>query len=384
MRKLCLVITLLFCVMNVFCQNRFFVTIQLPENIDSSKLMMAYDDGKAEMPIKRYKTNRNHIEISEIFYGRMAAIILRYPKSINSQYQNSFFVSVKPARIELDSCAPDASPFDKYKLTNAFDFKKDKEGLLDNDAEERKMISGLLMLDSQRNDHSEDSVLSLKLNLYNVALLEKDLTYLLKNNNSYYSFWFFRRNIVPASIRTADSLLFIFNSKFPKEFKETEEGNTIRKRLFGRMALEARALAPLFTSQAIGKKKIVLSEFRGKRNVLIVFWATWCKPCLHEIPIIKQIRDKYSEKDLEIIYVGYPSDYSTYLSFIKQKKMNWTHIYNDIDLINAYGGYKAIPRIYLINTSGKIIYNKDVDDLYDEQLKNLKDMLESIIPKPIS
>ncbi len=145
------------------------------------------------------------------------------------------------------------------------------------------------------------------------------------------------------------------------------------------MAIKSKNVAPDFISKSIDNKKITLSEYQGKKNVLIIFWATWCSPCLEEIPIIKRIREKYSGENLEIIYVSYASDYLKYLKFIKEKKMNWINIYNDVDLINSYGGYKAIPRIYLINTFGKIVYNKDVDDVYDPQLSNLKYLLESML-----
>lgn len=369
----------LFFVYNVAGQKRFHVTIEVPQELDSTKLKLAYDNGKTEIPIKKYRIENHKIILSELFYGNYAAVILRYPKSINTQYQNSFFVSNRPANIVL--CYSDSlmSPFRKYKLRNARDFKKIKNELLEHSSAERKKISDLFLIDAKKNDHSNDSISNFQFNTYNKNLLRKDLDFILKNNTSYYSFWFFRRNIVPSSIQSADSLLYIFNTLFSKKFKLTEEGNTIRKFLLGRMAVQSKNAAPDFISKSIDNRKITLSEYQGKKNVLIIFWAIWCNPCLEEIPIIKRIWEKYSGENLEIIYVSYASDYLEYLKFIKEKKINWVNIYNDADLINSYGGYKAIPRIYLINTLGKIVYNKDIDDVYDPQLSNLKYLLESML-----
>ena len=59
--------------------------------------------------------------------------------------------------------------------------------------------------------------------------------------------------------------------------------------------------------------------------------------------------------------------------------MNWVNIYNAADLINAWGGNKAIPRLYLIDKSGTIIYDKDIDDIGNLQLTNLKQYLNELL-----
>ena len=51
--------------------------------------------------------------------------------------------------------------------------------------------------------------------------------------------------------------------------------------------------------------------------------------------------------------------------------MNWVNIFNDIDLINSYGSYKAIPRVYLINKKGHLIYDRDQDNDKDLSLLDL-------------
>jgi thiol-disulfide isomerase/thioredoxin len=119
----------------------------------------------------------------------------------------------------------------------------------------------------------------------------------------------------------------------------------------------------------------------GKKYILLTFWAPWCVPCIKEIPALKEIHEKYSAQDLEIISVSYDTDYKNYLKVIKKQEMGWTNIFNDVDLITAYGGSQPIPRTYLIDKSGKIIYEGNIDDTADVQLPNLKKLLSEIFLK---
>lgn len=57
--------------------------------------------------------------------------------------------------------------------------------------------------------------------------------------------------------------------------------------------------------------------------------------------------------------------------------MNWINIYNDTELINSYGGIGAIPKFYLIDKSGIIIYDNQKDN--DADLKILINILEENI-----
>ncbi len=62
---------------------------------------------------------------------------------------------------------------------------------------------------------------------------------------------------------------------------------------------------------------------------------------------------------------------------IKTQNLNWIHIYNDVDLINAFGGYRGIPRLYIIDKQGKIIYVNQIDETYDFELEKFKKIVEA-------
>lgn len=95
------------------------------------------------------------------------------------------------------------------------------------------------------------------------------------------------------------------------------------------------------------------------------------------MPALKEIYNDYSKKGLAVISIAYPSTYEAFEKDIKKHQMNWINIYNDLDFINSYGGNQAIPRVYLIDKTGKIIYDRqEASD--DTRLIKLKEILSGI------
>jgi thiol-disulfide isomerase/thioredoxin len=154
----------------------------------------------------------------------------------------------------------------------------------------------------------------------------------------------------------ADSLKKVFKSTFSIATQKSFEGNEIEKILNGRILAKGN-FAPKFITKDIKGNKVSLENLKSK-NVLLVFWATWCGPCVAEIPQIKEIRKLNSVDKLEIISVSLDSDFSKYTAGLKKYQMDWTQIYGDNDLVNTYG-VTGIPVVYLIDKSGKIIYSRD-------------------------
>jgi len=117
--------------------------------------------------------------------------------------------------------------------------------------------------------------------------------------------------------------------------------------------------APDFTLTDITGKKQKLSNHRGK-NVIIVFWATWCGPCLMEIPHLIELRKTISEDDLAILGISYITEYppntaEMVKSFAASEKINYTVLAADIDDIGPpYSTITGIPCSFFIDPEGKI------------------------------
>jgi peroxiredoxin/outer membrane lipoprotein-sorting protein len=117
--------------------------------------------------------------------------------------------------------------------------------------------------------------------------------------------------------------------------------------------------APLpFSGTDLNGKTINLEQYKGK-VVLVDFWATWCGPCIGELPTVTKAYNQYKDKGFDIIGVSLDEadDKAKLTKFVAENKMPWPQIYDgkgwEAGLAKAYG-VRAIPFTLLIGRDGKI------------------------------
>jgi len=97
------------------------------------------------------------------------------------------------------------------------------------------------------------------------------------------------------------------------------------------------------------------SEFTG-RVVVIDCFATWCGPCVGEIPHLNEIVNNYDDSEVVVISVGSSSDSEIELSqFKKDYNMDWLVARDTVGVFNKYG-VQAIPTIVILDQTGNIHY----------------------------
>jgi peroxiredoxin len=110
---------------------------------------------------------------------------------------------------------------------------------------------------------------------------------------------------------------------------------------------------PDFTLKDITGKEHKLSSYVGK-NVMVVFWATWCGPCRMEVPHLKELRSQVGEDKLAILALSneYPDEVA---NFASKNGINYTIFsYSDSDLKSPFNSIRAIPTTFFIDQQGKI------------------------------
>ena len=364
---LVLVLTISCC---LFSQKKFNVVLSFPDSLNLSNLTIKIDNGFGRMSFLFNPTANNEVVLSDFYYSKYAAIIVDYPKGENSLYRNFFFLDEKPAKIKFSSSAKNSSPFDHYILNDAYDFK-DERNKMDayNSAEVAEVEKFLEKYGNQIFDGNHQE-LAKHFGEIDNNLYKKNIEYIKKTGNSYYSFWYFRSNAHYSGL-PVDSILSIFDRTFPEKLKTSIEGNVYRQLLLGKLNTKKGSAAAQFTSKDLNGNVVALSSFKNKKYVLLDFWATWCVPCIKEMPLLKSLNEKFAQ-DLEIISIAYPTSLSEVKDVIAKQKMSWINIYNDTKLINSFGGMGAIPRLFLIDRSGKIIYdNKEDNDVNSTVLTRL-------------
>lgn len=119
----------------------------------------------------------------------------------------------------------------------------------------------------------------------------------------------------------------------------------------------------------INEKGLVSKELDGK-IVLLNFFATWCPPCLKEIPAFVEVKEKYKDK-FEIVAVLFSDDVSKegLEKFMEEQKMNFKVIVGDTnnDLANIFG-VKKIPESFIFGPDGTFL-KKYVGETKKEDLE---------------
>ena len=103
----------------------------------------------------------------------------------------------------------------------------------------------------------------------------------------------------------------------------------------------------------LGHKRLDLNAYRGK-VVLLDFWATWCAPCLVEMPHFVEWQKTYGPRGLQIIGISLDDDPALVRSLYGKLKLNYPVAMGDVKLGDLYGGVLGLPVTYLIDRHGVI------------------------------
>ncbi len=121
-------------------------------------------------------------------------------------------------------------------------------------------------------------------------------------------------------------------------------------------------------------KKISLSDLKGK-VVFINFWATWCRPCIEEMPSIQQLKNKFSNDEIVFIMLNIEANLTKAKKFMKQRNLNLpVHIAGS--RVSSSLFKNVVPTTLIYDKQGKLAANiqgmRDFGD--DEIYRALKEL----------
>jgi thiol-disulfide isomerase/thioredoxin len=116
--------------------------------------------------------------------------------------------------------------------------------------------------------------------------------------------------------------------------------------------------APAWKITDLNGHEIGAAQLTGK-VVIVDFWATWCVPCIGEIPGYIELQKKYEAEGLVIVGISLDQKGPDHVrKFAEAKGMNYHIAMADDSVVEAFGGIEAIPTTFLIDRTGHVIHRK--------------------------
>ncbi len=146
----------------------------------------------------------------------------------------------------------------------------------------------------------------------------------------------------------------------------------------GLTRLDLLGSKPKIEGSVFGGEKLDWDKYRGK-IVLLDFWATWCGPCMQELPNVKKVYEKYHNQGFEIVGITLDDDKDRLAQFLDKEQLPWPTLFEDnpekhgfegVPLVKTFG-IDGIPATYLFDRSGKIVSISARGDGLDAQVKKL-------------
>jgi thiol-disulfide isomerase/thioredoxin len=130
------------------------------------------------------------------------------------------------------------------------------------------------------------------------------------------------------------------------------------------------ATKPNFLLKDMAGVQHQLSHYKGKW-VLVNYWATWCPPCLEEVPDLVNLYDQHKKKDLVVLGVVFDyKDVNEVKEYVDDMLMSYPIVLGDDSVVEQIGAADVMPTTFIYNPKGKLVKIKRgiVTKLYVENL----------------
>ena len=157
-----------------------------------------------------------------------------------------------------------------------------------------------------------------------------------------------------ASAKTAKRLLALEKENRTGEVPASPPYGGRPDALVGKKAID-------FNMKDLDGNDLSLEKYRGN-VILLDFWAVWCKPCIAEMPNVKQVYEKYKDDNFQIIGISLDESRDTLVDYLEKEGITWPQVFDGNGWKNQVAemyGIRAIPQMYLIDGEG-VVRKSDV------------------------
>lgn len=144
------------------------------------------------------------------------------------------------------------------------------------------------------------------------------------------------------------------------------------KAIEARLMLKEGSAAPDFTLPALGGGEVSLSALKGK-VVVVNFWATWCPPCINEMPVLNDLYVAYRDQGVEVLGLSLDEEGLPITKpFVEKLEVTYPIVEADRKTYQAYGNVLTIPHTFLIDREGTVskrFVNNQTRDAFEAAIK---------------
>jgi cytochrome c biogenesis protein CcmG, thiol:disulfide interchange protein DsbE len=134
--------------------------------------------------------------------------------------------------------------------------------------------------------------------------------------------------------------------------------------------------APDFSITADNGRTITTSNFGGKLLVLN-FWATWCPPCIEELPSLNAFQRRFANSGVVVLGISVDKDEKLYRDFLAKARVSFLTARDPDNKINAEYDTLKFPETYIIDARGKVVRKiiSNTDWMSERMLKDVESLL---------
>lgn len=254
-----------------------------------------------------------------------------------------------------------------------------------------KIIQSIHQKD-KKNDPVSDKKLQVMNNKFDALqelLITEVLRYAKGHPYSYFSAYLlnhYKRHITTDTLETYFSNLDskVINSDFGKNildelFKLTDDW-AFRKKFTDSVTYESlKKIKNIYDVSLPDAEGTETSFSKFKGNVLLIdFWASWCKPCVRNVPGLRKLNTEIKDKPFKIISVSIDRDRNIWLRAIKKYGFPGIHLFDDKGFLSTFYKVLWVPRCVIVKPDGTVA-NMDAPQANDPKLKvQIEDLLKEV------
>ncbi|MGB3946575.1 MAG: TlpA disulfide reductase family protein [Bacteroidia bacterium] len=293
-----------------------------------------------------------------------------YDVKINGRYKpfgvlidKSGIVMITIENIEMGFSHSIVTGLESARLYHSFNIENDK---ID------EQVSDIIRKWYENDPIKDTDVINEKTDSLRNSLFTPFLTKFIKENNyNYTSLFILNQNKRYLDFKITSELF----EGFTEELKKSTLGNTISDYIIGAKNSQIGSIVKNFTLQTNENKVFDFADMKGK-YVVLDFWASWCGPCRKSIPHMKEIFEKYNEKNVEFIHISIDENKDYWLNAVSQENMPWIQLFDNNEIAPKLFAVTAVPTTYLIDKNGKILvkeigFNSNGNGEIEKRLKKI-------------